>query len=623
MPAIPFPAELLEGILVHRNAKLIPGNATAEILEVVCAWPVSGQYGPGTRVLYYALAAACVFARKEEWIRNPCLAAVLLFPAVAAIHGIVLAALHRNGAVDMDVYGAFQLCTIGILTAPPTVRLSTTYFNNPGRDIIFLWTGLLLAGLLSLVVEFIRLAPTACPPDDPASIEWAATGKFSYNSNCSLVCSVANGPYSPLRQDAANNINVIPVPHELTFNTATLLAAACCIPAILLLVTMWIKILEKNWEKFSRRDREKEKPDESPIEGTNGATPNHMRWISDRIRSWLTLIEVPIFVAAVLFILIKGEMNFFSTPVRYQTEPIASIGQWAPIVGTGLGVVGSLYILLAADMEAEDKKLQVPDDQLNENIVTRCPRCDGCAVLDEETGSGAESSRSWQSIDEQSSPPTARTATQPSITTTFNRASTTQSEGNADPGGRKKVARALSTASRALAAKANSKFEYSGFEVQERNIFPTVPGEDLRNGNLSEFKNAYSTPQPQSRASSPVESIEPGSSNGQGTSKTPLESPKHLSLHIPQPTRVVTRQRHSNTGPSRGGPSEASNLQALGISYETSASRQRDLPEILMPDRQHASMTPSISDVSPTALTPGAQDTRLKIVVSEDQGGHS
>jgi len=241
----------------------------------------------------------------------------------------------------MDVYGAFQLCTIGILTVPPTVRLSTTYFNNPGRAIIFLWTGLVLAGLLSLVVEFIRLAPTACPPDDPLSMEWAATGNFDFSSNstCGMTCG-PDGPYSPLRQDAADNIYVIPVPHELTFNTATLLAAACCIPAILLLVSTWIKILENNWERFSRSDEANKKPDEnldenpdespreSPISGTNGATPKQMTWISDKIRTWLILIEVPVFVAAVLVILIKGEMNFFSKPVRYQTEPIASIGKW-------------------------------------------------------------------------------------------------------------------------------------------------------------------------------------------------------------------------------------------------------------------------------------------------------
>lgn len=97
-------------------------------------------------------------------MRNACLAAVLLFPAVAALHGIVLAAVHVDGeslisiprrfdidssppgAVDMDVYGAFQICSIGIMTAPVTVRRSRTYFDDPGRNIIFLWTGLILAG---------------------------------------------------------------------------------------------------------------------------------------------------------------------------------------------------------------------------------------------------------------------------------------------------------------------------------------------------------------------------------------------------------------------------------------------------------------------------------------------
>ena len=46
----------------------------------------------------------------------------------------------------MDIYGAFQFCSIGILAAPLTVRLSRTYFYDPGRNIIFLWTVLVLTG---------------------------------------------------------------------------------------------------------------------------------------------------------------------------------------------------------------------------------------------------------------------------------------------------------------------------------------------------------------------------------------------------------------------------------------------------------------------------------------------
>jgi hypothetical protein len=66
-------------------------------IPVVCAWPVSGQYGPGSRILFYVLIAACLIARKNEWIRNACLAGALLLPAVAALHAITLATLHNPG----------------------------------------------------------------------------------------------------------------------------------------------------------------------------------------------------------------------------------------------------------------------------------------------------------------------------------------------------------------------------------------------------------------------------------------------------------------------------------------------------------------------------------------------
>lgn len=46
---------------------------------------------------YYVLVAACIFARKVDWLRNACLAAALLFPVIAALHGIVLATVHIDG----------------------------------------------------------------------------------------------------------------------------------------------------------------------------------------------------------------------------------------------------------------------------------------------------------------------------------------------------------------------------------------------------------------------------------------------------------------------------------------------------------------------------------------------
>lgn len=140
-------------------------------------------------------------------------------------------------------------------------------------------------------------------------------------------------PVSPLRRAAQNNIYVIPAPIKLTFGTATLIAAACCVPAVIYMGYMWIKILENNWNiQFGNKA-----PSDQPIEGTNGATVEKMKDINSWVSRFLSVVEYPLFGAAVLAIIIFGEWNFFSRPVYYQTEPLASVGQWAPMVGTVRG----------------------------------------------------------------------------------------------------------------------------------------------------------------------------------------------------------------------------------------------------------------------------------------------
>ena len=89
--------------------------------------------------------------------------------------------------------------------------------------------------------------------------------KFPYDTSptCGLQCTIEEGPFSPMRGGAVNNIYVIPAPEHLTFHTATLLAAACCIPAVLSLVSMWNKIRKINWiMRWGNGQREEEKLDE-------------------------------------------------------------------------------------------------------------------------------------------------------------------------------------------------------------------------------------------------------------------------------------------------------------------------------------------------------------------------
>jgi hypothetical protein len=130
------------------------------------------------------------------------------------------------------------------------------------------------------------------------------------------------GPFSPLRGGSANNIYVIPAPDKLTFGMGSLLAAACCIPAIIWLVSMGKKLLVFNWKIcVSSRD-----PSEY-IEGTNGANNEKIEQINGLINLFLRAVEVPALSAIVLVVLIIGEKNFWSVPVGYQIEPIATIGK--------------------------------------------------------------------------------------------------------------------------------------------------------------------------------------------------------------------------------------------------------------------------------------------------------
>lgn len=188
---------------------------------------------------------------------------------------------------------------------------------------------MVLSGLLSLTVEFFKATPVSC-----------SASEFSWGEDdCGLACSPGNGPASPLRGGSQNNIYVIKAPDILPFGTATLLSAACCIPAILSLVSMWNKILKLNWARRFGDGLELEAEAlNEPIPGTN-STPAKMTKVNDRIRFYLSMVEIPVFGAAILAILIVGERNFFDYRVNYMTEPIASVGQWAPIVGTGLAAV--------------------------------------------------------------------------------------------------------------------------------------------------------------------------------------------------------------------------------------------------------------------------------------------
>ncbi|KAJ8059099.1 hypothetical protein OCU04_012075 [Sclerotinia nivalis] len=495
----------------------------------------------------------------------------------------------------MDIYGAFQLCSIGILAAPITVKLSRTYFfETPGRNTIFLWTGLIFAGLLSLTVEFTRISTSPCTTDSNGHPAHFTLGNFTYDSTCGLTCDVDSGPFSPMRRGSANNIYVIPAPDKLTFDTVTLLSAACCIPAILSLVSMWNKIRETNWNnRFGR----KEEPIDAPIEGTNNATVGQMKEVNSLIRFFLSAIEVPVFIGAVLAILILGERNFFSRQVAYQTEPIATIGQWAPIVGTALAVFGSLYRLFATNMEADDENV-IPNDTKHHFPK----RGFGLGIAPGSSTSVAPGSIEMmrQSLSDSSARTSHEIEHHEIASTTSSRPSLGLAKSSSDVGNRRKVANFLTAIGNYIGTAAEFRLDDSEFKHGKAVDFPEIPGEDQRNPKLPHIREAYNhtrdadgniTPvlRP-SRAPSINGSIISGldieASTGIGEPASPLSPTSQFSSSpangdLPRPRRdtlEVPSQVHHNLTRHDTSRSESQISPVIVVSSETT-----DVPSLVHP----------------------------------------
>ncbi|KAI1116514.1 hypothetical protein F5Y14DRAFT_439926 [Nemania sp. NC0429] len=491
-----YSTPLLYSLVSRDNTSSI--TSTQPVAHVVCAWPVSGQYGFGTRLLYYFLVTTCVLARRKEWLRNACLAAALLLPAVAAIHAVVLAAVQYVApAVDMDIYGAFQLCSIGILAAPITVYNSKTYFNDPGRNIIFLWTGLLLAGMLSLTVEFFRTETHGCPFDNMGMpIDPFNSTAFPYgNANCGLHCEYGGaGPFSLIRRDSTNEPAVIPVPQRLTFSAVTLLAAGSSIPPVLTLIFTWEKILEINWKRRFAHDQVKIN---DPIEGTNGATPKMITIINGAIRNFLSSIQIPIFSGIVVVLLVFGELNFWSTQVYYQTEPFSSVGQWANVVATALVVLGSLYYV---QNERRLYQVDASSTHLHDTHSDRDQESMQGSVSSNPSQAQAEHMMERRSIHRDvSKNSNGRADEQGSYSIELGATTTNQSAELSSPfisdNHRNWVAHQLNLVAEYIGTAAPDRYDNSVFREGQRE-FPEIPGEPGRVARFEELRDRYKSSVP-------------------------------------------------------------------------------------------------------------------------------
>lgn len=162
-------------------------------------------------------------------------------------------------------------------------------------------------------------------------------------------------------------------------------------------------------------------------------------------------------------------------------------GQWAPLVGSGLAALGSLYLLLSSDPEEKEK------DNPNPSAHYHCT----CSMQDVSMSPSTPSTpiASPRNVRRSSSKNERRSLTEiervPTTSGPVVRTQTKRSWTVDDAGNRRKVANVLTNIGNYIGTAAQDRFDDSEFKHGKAVDYPELPGEENRNPGLNLIREQY------------------------------------------------------------------------------------------------------------------------------------
>jgi hypothetical protein len=308
------------------------------------------------------------------------------------------------------------------------------------------------------------------------------------------------------------------------------------------------------------------------------------------------------------------------------------VGQWAPLVGAGLAVLGSLYLLLAADLEAVKEEANSNASMHHRNfsmqgVGIRLPTASSHSVA---TPGATDMRRSLSNGGRETPSEIVPTASRPASGQDHQ----AMQSWTADAGNRRKVARALTTISNHLGTAAHDQFDDSEFKHGKALDFPEIPGEEHRNCALRQIREQYNQCRDADGNVTPVlreQASKAGSFTGsvasglgvEGSSATPGAALPQLpqSPHSPSPfpSHTTHQAPQASVLPVERTSLELQNLPSSSTSSTGDRLRQRrDMLEVPSPAYHSPTRNnlPASSVTSVVTITEGRSSPA--IVVSSD-----
>ena len=290
-----------------------------DTLQFICAFPVSGQYGPTVRfVIYPLLLLAILGARETPWLRTGTLSTIFTYCAIASIHQSAMATHSSDQVIDLDMFPAYHMTILALILGPSAMLQAKSLLDRPRLSIFGMVLLLIWTGVISFTVRVRSFpAPVDCVNDNgPVS---------SSNTSALLTCkSICPTLSLPMRTgQAAQNVAYS---QFTAYDKRAMAIALTCLLTFYELIT-YVRAREgsaklpvdsiPSYQPISNPDSEKEKTGSG---------------------RWLVKYLTPFFL---LGWCVFAELRILR-PLP-QSEGHDAIGQWAPLVAILLVLTGAWF----------------------------------------------------------------------------------------------------------------------------------------------------------------------------------------------------------------------------------------------------------------------------------------
>ncbi|KAI9782943.1 MAG: hypothetical protein M1839_004418 [Geoglossum umbratile] len=159
-----------------------PTNAA---IQVICAYPLSGEYGRMVRYLIYPLLALSLLFSVAGWVAGGALNTAMTYIAITGIHLAAMAVNREAGVLDLDILTAYHVCMVALILSPPLIMWTKSLQRPSGKGVFAIWVLLLWIGVI-LFTTAAKHLPKPVPCLDGKGANVTSAGELQ---RCTLNCA--------------------------------------------------------------------------------------------------------------------------------------------------------------------------------------------------------------------------------------------------------------------------------------------------------------------------------------------------------------------------------------------------------------------------------------------------